>query len=280
MKKDNDLQPVQNKIVPPLEAVTKGFGFMGTLLCTKDGEKIQCHKCGDLFPELREHIKLAHNLDPRQYKDKYGLNRTTPLISPVMREKYIRRVEKKRMPFWMLNDKTKEEYLTELRRRSLLARKARKKEKKRKYTSEQLNKFGTCPKQIEERFISLYEKKGTVPTFTELREEDNALLCVIYRRFKTYSNFLITMGLKSGRRNNIARYTLDEIKKLIEQFVDEKQRCICPRDTKIGYLPDRATIAKYFEGWMKAKQFSFEYLTKKYPQKAFDYDKNLRRISL
>jgi len=274
MEYKTELKVVQDKIIPPLEAVDKGFGFMGTLLCTEDETQIQCHKCGHLFAKLTPHITYAHNFNSKQYKEEYGLNQTTPLLAPVVRERYIKSAEKS-LPYWARN-LTREDFKKKARELSIKSRV--KGSKRRRYTAEQMNKFGTCPAQTQERFIQLHEKLGHTPTFEELQQRDAALLATIYRRFKSYSSFLTMLGLKSGKRSSIGEYSFDEIKELIKKFVDEKQRCICPGDTKIGFLPDYMTITKYFDGWMNAKQFSFEYLAEKYPEKALDYDKRLRRI--
>jgi endogenous inhibitor of DNA gyrase (YacG/DUF329 family) len=60
------------------------YGETGVL--ATDGEKVQCHECGRWFKRLIGHIKPAHGLDANEYKEAFGINQTTSLMSPAQRE--------------------------------------------------------------------------------------------------------------------------------------------------------------------------------------------------
>lgn len=59
---------------------------IGAYEYSEDGSKIRCHVCGRWFGALNVHIR-THGLDHASYKEAYGLNRTSSLLSPVAAEK-------------------------------------------------------------------------------------------------------------------------------------------------------------------------------------------------
>lgn len=61
------------------------FGELGKIAC--DGSRIQCHVCGKWFHHLGCHVHKKHGLLAEAYREKFGLNRTTPLASPVFQSK-------------------------------------------------------------------------------------------------------------------------------------------------------------------------------------------------
>jgi DNA-binding transcriptional regulator YiaG len=65
------------------------YGQRGIL--AHDGERAQCHICGDYFGNLGGHITQVHGIPPEEYKELFGLNATTGLIGPALKE--VRRQE-------------------------------------------------------------------------------------------------------------------------------------------------------------------------------------------
>lgn len=55
---------------------------IGAVLFDDDGSRIQCHVCGAFMVRLPSHIRRLHGLNADQYKEQFGLARTTPLWSP------------------------------------------------------------------------------------------------------------------------------------------------------------------------------------------------------
>ncbi len=70
-----------------------------------DGEKLQCHICRSWFRGLASHLRHGHNgLTAQEYKAEFGLNRTTPLISPDISRKLHNGILKYfayRKPHWL-----------------------------------------------------------------------------------------------------------------------------------------------------------------------------------
>lgn len=75
------VQGHQARCVPPREAPIQWpeyvHGERGSL--ATDGERVQCHWCGKWYKRLIGHLKPAHGISAREYKEHYGLNRGTPL---------------------------------------------------------------------------------------------------------------------------------------------------------------------------------------------------------
>lgn len=55
------------------------YGELGVL--NDDGERLECHACGEWFAGLNHHAWAAHDLLAREYKATFGLNMNTALVS-------------------------------------------------------------------------------------------------------------------------------------------------------------------------------------------------------
>lgn len=263
------IRPLNDKVQAPFMPVSQGHGYLGTLLYDENEDKIQCHECGDWFERLAPHLQSDHLLKARDYKEKYELNYTTALQIPsVSRKQSIRSEFMHRLNFETVGKEEIKQKMRDMQRKGVLSRKRR----NFRFTVEMMNKYGSCPKQIEERFVNIIEKLGHTPSFDELRKEDHSLLSVLYRRFKSYRNALAYFGLKGKRRFSHKEYGRKNIKLALEKFVDEERRLPNPQDTKTGFLPDYETVRKYFGGsWIKARAYAYKILKERYPKEASIY---------
>lgn len=57
-----------------------------------DGERVQCHICGEWFIFLGSHIVKKHEWTADDYREEYGLNVTQPLCTPELSDKFMRRM--------------------------------------------------------------------------------------------------------------------------------------------------------------------------------------------
>jgi len=62
------------------------FGERGVL--ATDGEKIQCHICGKWFRAIGPHAAQKHAMSADEYREEFGFNRSTGLVSTASRAKY------------------------------------------------------------------------------------------------------------------------------------------------------------------------------------------------
>lgn len=65
------------------------YGEFGIL--ADDGDKAQCHCCGEFFGHLGNHVWRTHNLTAPEYKAIFGLNASTGLIGPTLLAKRSQR---------------------------------------------------------------------------------------------------------------------------------------------------------------------------------------------
>jgi hypothetical protein len=65
---------VARKDLPPL----------GRLLAEDDGSRVQCHLCGRWWALLGMHVSRGHGMTPDEYREQFGLNRTTGLVAPAL----------------------------------------------------------------------------------------------------------------------------------------------------------------------------------------------------
>lgn len=264
----------------PLMISPTGIGYMGVLMYDNVEDKVQCSECGEWFDSVGAHLRggKTHGINAKQYKDKHSLMEGTALTTPSMSERGSIRSEF----MYRLNHEnmSPEEIYAEVMEMSAKSVKMRKENRyKQRHSIEMMNKFGTCPKQIEEKFIRAIESIGHTPSWDELYRYDPNLLQTLYKRFKGYSNALQYFGLKGKRRVSLAKYTRENVELVLCKFIDQYHRLPNPKDTKIGLLPDYMTVARNFPGgWIEAKKFCFEYLKKNYPKDAEVYDDKLRRI--
>lgn len=265
----------------PLMASPSGIGYLGVLLYDDVEDKVQCSECGQWYKTLGIHLR-DHKITAREYKEKYELNYGTALAIPSISDAKSVRHEF----MWKLNneDLTPEEIHKAAVKRGMAGGKKSadnmRRRGKMRLTVEMMNRFGTCPKQLEERFIQAVEKIGHTPSWDELYTYDASLLATLFKRFKGYTNALTYFGLKGKRRVISANYTVEEIEGCIEKFVNDYKRLPNPKDTKLGYLPDYMTVVRHMGSWKQAKEYAYEILKKEYPHEATVYDKDLRRIAI
>jgi hypothetical protein len=281
MKKETKLVPLKfmSKAQEPFMPVDKGFGYYGLLMETEDRELVQCHECGELFSRLPAHLKSAHGISTREYKEKYELNYETALQASFISEKQSIGGEfRYKLLHGKLNNSEIKAYAL---KQAEIYRKNKMKRKKFRHTIEMMNKFGTCPAQIEERFTKLVDRYGRALSYTEMIQEDRSLLAALVKRYRSYTNTLVYFGLKGKAQKGHFKWNRKKIQFALKQFVKEKRRLPNARDTKKEALPDYMTIVKYFDNnWYKAKQFAFDYLRKIDEPASNAYDDNLNRISL
>lgn len=79
----------------PLKPVKNGYGYVGTVTYSKDGEYIQCHICGRACKDLKPHVYYSHKKTSPEYKTEFGLAAKNGLIAPKLREKLINQYRKR-----------------------------------------------------------------------------------------------------------------------------------------------------------------------------------------
>lgn len=60
---------------------------IGELIADDDGGRVQCHVCGGWYVSLVLHIARKHGLGGEEYRHRFGLARTQPLVAPALSAK-------------------------------------------------------------------------------------------------------------------------------------------------------------------------------------------------
>jgi hypothetical protein len=66
----------------PLPQPDNALPSYGEIVTSDDGTQIQCHVCGRWFGQLPIHTTRMHGLNAAAYKERYGLARSSSLLSP------------------------------------------------------------------------------------------------------------------------------------------------------------------------------------------------------
>lgn len=204
----------------PLMPVEIGYGFQGVLIQNETRTEVQCHICGLFYRTLGSHVK-AHNITAKEYKEQFGFNRTTGLIS----DEAAYAAQKRALS--NLSGTTERPSIQE---RAALARESRltSSPNKDKFTTrERQNQLGTCPLQIQERVYDFIRTNREYPTASN-RGYLLYRICIV--RFGSWKDACLIMKLPIS-------FFSQALKKHIFQFSDGTQLAI-----DLTLWPDRQIL--------------------------------------
>lgn len=254
----------------PLKRVSGGFGFYGALSSTLDGDKIQCHICGELYSELGAHVRQSHEMNVADYKEKFQLSRTTSLISEVVREE-----RKQRTLLWL--SKLTPHEKRELRRKAdagyrkwLAATVAERHARRFTFRLEVKNKNGTCPDQLIAKIQEIGNKLGHTPSLSEFIHETGTQRYkhLIFKVFGSWLNALKVAKLQpkvlvqnGGRRN----YDDEELLEYLRIYTQENRKIPTATDCRRGLIPSYEVYQRHFGSFPKARVLAGVYDFIDYP---------------
>lgn len=250
----------------PLKSIPKseGVGYYGALIGSLDGEKVQCHVCGEMFPCIQLHAYEKHKLRARDYKEKFQLAYSTALISEKQRE-----IRKERQ-IEVIRRMTPEQR-AEWRRKGLEAYKKWMKEKHdphaKKQTLETKNKRGTCPDQLLDRIKKVKESLGHVPTLGEFMYETGGqrFKHLIIKTFGSWNKALVILGYQTNsssfEKNPITkktykRWNKEELIEYLKIFYQENGVPPSHTDFKRRLLPPEQAYIRNFGSMRTAKRLA------------------------
>ena len=220
-----------------------GYGFVGALLETHDGERVQCHVCGKLFSNLGKHLGKAHDMTSREYKLKYALAQTSGLISETERLRRIEGYERYRQRVGAAIVDARRERMQKLA--VVASRKAYLKKGMAGHSLEYKNKLGVCPDQILDHVAMLAKQLGYTPSQREFRDHNPRIERLLRLTFGTWLSALKALGMKpKGRKYNkgyslplYKRYTEEELLERMRIFVQKHRRAPHHSDWKQKVFP-------------------------------------------
>lgn len=264
----------------PISKVVDGFGYNGVILQSVDGDKLQCHICGELFGDLTLHVNRKHKISIPNYKARFGIAKKTSLISENQRN-----LRREKTMAWLnsLSEQEMNEYRNKLRERGKKGFASRKPGQP-KESLETKNKKGTCPDQLLEKIREVSEKLNKTPTLSEFMKETGGQKYkhLVFATFGSYSNAIrilnLTPEIKVSRGGG-RRYDDVELLEYLKIFVEMYGRLPTSTDCKTNeFLPSEDAYIRHFGSLVKAREVAelndnFSPTDKEFQEKMATYSK-------
>jgi len=231
------------KVEPPVTRIKNGYGYIGVLLRDKEKDLLQCHMCGEWTQHLSAHTRWQHGILSREYKIKFGLPLSFPMVS--------RRLSKV-MSDNVVNGKGRN-WLIKHKKGNPKTRKNKKPINNSDYglnSASFRNKKGLCDEQIERRFLIVADIVGRNPTDTDLRRHDSKLLYVLSERIGGTNTYRKKMGYDINHIQQ--KRTKEEVLIMIKELAVKMGGGYSQRIFKKRFNISSDTITKMFGGWNKA----------------------------
>jgi len=219
------------KYVPPFEKVENGFGYNGVIVEDFKSGKLQCHICGEWFEQMAMHINHKHDLNGKEYKQKFGLLTSTALKSKKMRLTQSLIMQK-------LRGRNKSNRF-KFEKKNLFAGNRKNKPK----AVESRNKYGVCDLQIMQKVIELKKELGKTPTLTQLKDRyGGGFIFHLNKKYRSYVKYCYQIGLNPNYSNFNPKYS--------REYFIEKSMNKSP-SIRIFTINESRALYKYFKGGIK-----------------------------
>lgn len=245
----------------PLKPIPKklGFGYYGAVMVTQDGAEIQCHSCGETFSHLGTHIWQAHEMNAREYKEKFGLARETALVS----EKQRQALKEQTLEWLRKMTPAQIKAMRERQKQGYLSWKKKNKNYRFKIRLETKNKRGTCPDQLIAKIVECEKELGHSPS-----KDDFITYCgsqryvhLIYTTFGSWTEAVKRAGLqlkehktnKGILKNN---YSDDELLDFLSIYWKENGVVPTSTDARRGMIPHLEIYTRRFGSIGKARELA------------------------
>lgn len=194
---------------PFMPAADDGHGYQGVLIQDEDREFIQCHSCGKWMQKISNlHLKSCSGLTTTQYKEKYGLQKTTGLVSDETSLRLTKAALKNKFSI--------------TQKRNL--KKGYPPPKSRSHSMEFFNRHGTCPLQLKTRLIEFIKCNRELPS---QNNRGRPIYKALRRRYGEYGHALSAHGLPWMKRQGTnMRFSFPDgtvYKYNINQFHDREE---------------------------------------------------------
>lgn len=225
------------KYIPPFEKVKDGFGFMGVIVEDYKTQKIQCHICGEWLEMFNSHLAQTHKMTSNEYRDKFGLLRSTAL-----RSKRLRLIQSKNMI--KLQKEHPEKFNNKYSNNGFSKNNSFAGNRKKKLKPlETKNKYGVCDLQIVDRIIKLQQELGKTPTLIDLKEKyGGGFIFHIHKRYHSYVTLCKTLEFDEIYSGHNPKYS--------REYFIEKALSNEP-STRIFTDNELRALYKYFKNGIK-----------------------------
>jgi hypothetical protein len=251
-----ETEAVLHEYKEPLRPVEGGFGYLGTLSYDKDLEWTQCHICGFFYKHLGKHIRALHDLTSDEYKEKFGIEKSTSLFATNTRSRYVAAFAAKSSLERLeiierLQRSAKERYAS-------TGNMAGSVDRSRPRRLEWYNKRGNCPDQIIDKILRLKERLQRTPTSQEFTNEyGRGFTKAAAHHFGTWTEAVKTAGLNPVGRHGRAWYTEEACLEMLRNFKRMHGREPFSSDLRTNQLCSAWVFIRIFGSWAKAKEQAF-----------------------
>jgi hypothetical protein len=139
---------------------------MGVVLSREEDGRVLCYECEEWYDNVLSHVNHHHKMDTKEYREKYGLNRWTPLTS----RRTSKKMAESRKARAAKQGKVMKKVWAEFRRTGRSPH-----PKGQKMSVQYRNQYNTCPAQLRGRMELLAAKVGRSPVISDAREHDPTL---------------------------------------------------------------------------------------------------------
>lgn len=257
----------------PLKPAPGGYGYLGALGHTKNGEKVECHICGELHASLAPHIRHTHKITAKEYRQTFKLNSKTALVSKEVSVKLRDSYEKNKRKFleYWRTPEAKAKRLKQVKEQA-------KKNKGKKLSLEYRNKMGTCPDQLAEMYLTLKAKLNRVPSVKEFERENGASARgAVYWHYGSWVEFVKMMGDKSLKEVMTEFYSDEKYVEHLQKLYKKLKRTPRWSDLDRQGIYAASSVSKRFGTLNKARmKAGIPIVVEKRPglwEETMDYDK-------
>jgi hypothetical protein len=229
-----------------------GFGCPECRAGVCQNRGLQCPVCGEWKHRLTRHLNGVHG-------DIGGRRGVCKLLSMPPSLKLVSRHESERMRTANTLDAAKARQA----RRPLSSQQAKQMRAARithRDTIAEANQKNTCPAQVRQRLMTLQERLGRSPTFSEAERLDPGLATAAIIVHGTWNNAKVQTGLHTFRRGASFAYKQEAVREALRAWVevhgDLPTKREARRPTRTPLIPSTTAILRAFgtESWTAAME--------------------------
>ena len=233
------------KVEGPFKEIEDGFGAYGVIHIHPVSKNPMCHVCGMFTSNLGLHAR-AHKLNSKQYREKFSIMQSFPLISKKLSESFSEAANTRNLKYknnhWIK--------VRKLRNKKYLHKKAGRSNHFATLTEARKNINNICDLQLAHRYLLLADESGRQPSKLDVERNDPALLSAILRRYGTINSFRRANDLEVIKKQP-SEYSDATLIGALRRFFKDYHRVPKTKDFT-GTSPSWKAICKRFGSWRKA----------------------------
>lgn len=237
----------------PLTNTPNGYGYMGALVYDKNEEFTQCHVCGYFFRWLPFHVKRAHGISSKDYRDAFRLSRRTSLLATNTRTAVIQASTFTNWTQERWNEHKAMLARTRQERCERLTRSNKAGLSQQPKSLEAKNVEGRCPAQLLDKIKTLAEEIGRTPKRREFAKKyGSGYEQSVKHTFGSWNEAVRILGFEPNKPGKMT-YTHESLLRILWNFYMTYDREPRSCDIRTYKLPSLDVYRKFFGTFTEAK---------------------------